>query len=101
MAIQMSAWSGDLHIYKQPGGIVNSSRSQYKGHSITTRWYDNGQVSTSNASRFDAFYRVDPDAPQDDSWQVFLVRRFATRQDAVANALAKAELSVDMAIAAH
>ena len=78
---------------------MNTCCTRYKGHSITTRWYENGPVSISPMPRFDACFRVDPDVARGDSWQVFLPGRFFTRHDAVANALAEAEQSVDLAIA--
>ena len=50
--------------------------------------------------RLDAFFRVDPDEVTEESWQEFPLEKFHTHHAAAANALAKAEQSLDLAIAA-
>ena len=75
--------------------------SIYKGFYITTRSAEVVQLSGSALNRFDAFFRVDPADPSEDSWQQFPGATFDTRSDAAANALRAAKRSIDISISAE
>ena len=76
--------------------------SNYKGYYITTRSTERSPLPAPDAGRprFDAFFRVDPADPSEESWQQFPAGEFATPSDAAANALGAAQRSIDLDISA-
>lgn len=77
---------------------MNTTRSDYKGYCITTRWHEVHLLAGMATAQFDACFEVDSRMPHEDSWQEFPVGVFRTRQDAIENALAKAKRSIDLAL---
>ena len=78
---------------------MNTTRSDYRGYRITTKWFELGPPPNRTAARFDACFKVVPDARQDEPWQEFPADVFGTHEGAVANALTKAQQSIDRALA--
>jgi hypothetical protein len=75
--------------------------TNYRGHDIMTRCTALASMSQHRAQRFDAFFRIDPPLPDDESWQRFLADDFGSRMIAEAHALTAAKRSIDLDLAVY
>jgi hypothetical protein len=76
--------------------MSNTTNSRYRAYSITTRCTEVGPPSDRWGRRFEASFTVDPDAPDESSWQSFPNSAFDSCAKASANALTAAKRSIDM-----
>jgi hypothetical protein len=76
--------------------MQNPKLFDYKGYHITARCTELGPLSDRRTKRFDAFFRVYPSDPHEESWQQFPKGVFETCAGATANALTAAKRSIDV-----